>query len=405
MSSPVQKLDRQISYLPKEVKFCRKCVVSNQRPRIVFDDEGICSACRYAEYKHNVIDWSAREKQLEALLDKYRRNDGRYDVIVPASGGKDGGYVAHQLKHRWGMNPLTITWSPFEYTDIGFKNFRSFINSGFDNLLASPNGELHRKLARLSFMTLGDAWQPFAFGQMAYSFHIALKFDIKLVFYGENGEAEYGGDPKNNDKPGMPFEDWRELYFKGAGVEDLLRVGMDQGLISEREAREASPFYTPPTQEQMAASGCSFHWYSYYQKWTPQQNYYYCKEHTGFEANPDGRSEGTYSKYASLDDKTDGFHFYLAYIKFGIARATSDAAHEVRDGHITREEAVALVQRYDGEFPQKYFPEFLEYLNITEDDFWSVVDSWRQPHIWEKDGNDWRLKHAVYYPDDAVPAL
>jgi N-acetyl sugar amidotransferase len=399
------KLDRQIAGLPKEVKFCRKCVVSNQRPRILFDDEGVCSACRFAEYKHNQIDWDAREKMLEELLDLHRRDDGRYDVIVPVSGGKDGSRVAHELKYKWGMNPLTITWSPFEYTDIGFRNFRNFIGAGFDNLLATPNGELHRKLSRLSFMSLGDAWDPFAYGQMAYSFHIALKFDIKLVFYGENGEAEYGGDPKNNDKPGMPFEDWRDLYFKGAGVDNLLKLGRDQGIITEREAREASMFYTPPSQQEMAKSGCSFHWFSYYQKWIPQENYYYCKEHTGFEANPDGRSEGTYSKYASLDDQTDGFHFYLAYIKFGIARATSDAAHEVRDGHITREEASALVKRYDGEFPKKYFSEFLNYLGITEDDFNAVVDSWRSPLLWEKAGNDWRLKHAVYYPENAVEPL
>jgi hypothetical protein len=155
----------------------------------------------------------------------------------------------------------------------------------------------------------------------------------------------------------------------------------------------------------MKKAGCEFHWYSYYHKWVPQENYYYCKEHTGFEANPDGRSEGTYSKYASLDDKMDGFHFYLAYVKFGIARATSDAAHEVRDGHITREEAAALVKRYDGEFPKKNFKEFLEYTDITEDQFWEVVNGWRQPHIWTNENNEWKLRHAVYYPEDAVEPL
>ena len=396
-------LDKQLDSLPTEVRFCRKCVVSNQRPRIVFDEEGVCSACRYAEYKHNDIDWDTRSAEFEKLLDQHRRDDGQYDVIVPCSGGKDSGAVAHQLKHKWGMNPLTVTWSPFEYTDIGYKNFRNFIYSGFDNLLATPNGELHRKLSKLAFLTLGDAWQPFTYGQVCYAFHIAIKFGIKLVMFGENGEAEYGGDVKTINLPGMPLEDWRINYFKGAGIDDLARKGVELDYFSEKDIKNNFHFYRPPPLAEMKKAQCEFHWFSYYNKWTPQDNYYYCREHTGLEANPDGRSEGTYSKYASLDDKFDGFHYYLAYIKFGICRATSDAAHEIRDGHITREEGCALVERYDGEFPKKYFKEFLEYTDITEDEFWQVIDSWRQPHLWEKRDGAWALKHAVYMPHHALP--
>ena len=138
------------------------------------------------------------------------------------------------------------------------------------------------------------------------------------------------------------------------------------------------------------------HWFSYYKKWVPQENYYCAVEHTGFQANP-GRSEGTYSKYASLDDKTDGFHFYLAFIKFGIGRTTSDAAHEIRDGHLTREEGAALVHRYDGEFPEKYYKEFLAYLGITDQEFHEVIDFYRSlsPHLWEKREGQWVLKTRV----------
>jgi len=124
--------------------------------------------------------------------------------------------------------------------------------------------------------------------------------------------------------------------------------------------------------------------------------FYYAQKYTGFTANEDGRSEGTYSKYASLDDKTDGFHFYLAYIKFGIGRCTSDASHEIRDGHITREEGVSLVKRYDGEFPKKYFKDFLEYLDITEDHFWRITDAYRPPHLWKKVGGEWELRRTVW---------
>ena len=100
--------------LPREVKFCQKCTVSNQWPRITFDENGVCSACNYAEYKRTMIDWTAREAELVALCNKHRKGNGEYDIIVPCSGGKDGGFVAHQLKYKYGMNPLAVTWAPLK---------------------------------------------------------------------------------------------------------------------------------------------------------------------------------------------------------------------------------------------------------------------------------------------------
>lgn len=389
-------LDRQLEQQPKEVNFCSKCVVSNQRPRIEFDENGVCSACKFAYEKQHVIDWEDRARQLRGLCDEHRRKDGHFDVVVPCSGGKDSSSVAHKLKHWYGMHPLTVTWAPFIYTDIGWQNYQNFIKAGFTNMLSWANGHLHRKLSRIAFEAVGDAWQPFAFGQMAYAFHVALQFDIKLVFFGENGEAEYGGSTKNNYVSGMPLEDWAELYFKGITGDDLIEWGIQRGLISKDDYDPSDLlFYKPPPVEALRNHDIQFHWFSFYHKWIPQENYYYAAEHTGFQANRDGHSEGTYSKYASLDDQLDGFHFYMAFIKFGIARATSDAGHEIRDGHITREEAVALVLRYDGEFPSQYFPEFLEYLEITEEKFWEVVDKYRPSHLWEKVNGRWCLRHKV----------
>ena len=381
---------------PKQVIYCKKCVVSNQRPRITFDHNGVCSACIFAYEKQNVIDWKSRQQQLEELCDKYRRSDGSYDVIVPVSGGKDSAYVAHMLKHKYRMNPLTVTWAPFEYTDIGWQNYQNFVGSGFTNLLGWPNRKLHRKLARIAFEAAGDNFMPFIYGQMAYAFHLAVSFDIKLVFYGENGEAEYGGSGEHNYRPFMPLEDFSRLYWNGTTVHSLIEWGKSRGILDSQDYSDSDLlYYAPPSIEVLSGKEIQMHWFSYYHKWVPQENFYYAAEHTGFQANLDGRSEGTYSKYASLDDQLDGPHYYLSYIKFGIGRATSDAAHEIRDGHITREEAVALVHRYDGEFPKKYFNVFLEYLDITEEKFHEVVDSYRPPHLWEKVDGEWALQHQV----------
>ena len=139
--------------LPEDVVFCKRCTVSNQRPRITFDENGVCSACLFSDYK-KATDWDAREKELLELLDRHRRNDGSYDVIVPSSGGKDSGYIAHVLKYKYGMNPLTVTWAPLIYTDIGKKNFESLIHSGLDNILGTVNTKISRILAKSAF--IGD---------------------------------------------------------------------------------------------------------------------------------------------------------------------------------------------------------------------------------------------------------
>ncbi len=401
MSNAVKKiLDKQITRLPKEIRFCRRCVVSNQRPRIYLDRDGVCGACRFADMKKYEINWREREEMLKNLCDRYRRNDGRFDVVIPVSGGKDSARVAYELKYRYGMHPLTVTWAPFEYTPIGYRNFRNFIKvGGFNNLMAWQNGRFHRTLSRVAFEALGDAWQPFTYGQVAYAFHIAKAFDVKLVFFGENGEAEYSGDPRVYNLSGMPLKIWAEQYFKGVTVDDLVEYGLETHILTEKDFDESDlMFYRPPGTRDLNDFGVEFHWFSFYKKWIPQENYYLAAEHTGFQANPEGRSESTYSKYASLDDRTDGFHFYLAFIKFGIGRCTSDAAHEIRDGHITREEGISLVKRYDGEFPETYFREFLEYLDISEEHFWEVVNRFRTPHVWKRIDGEWRLRSAVYDP-------
>lgn len=385
MSTQIKNVQERYN-LPSEVLFCKKCVISNQRPRISFDEQSICSACRFAEWKTQ-IDWKKREEELVKLLEKHRKNDGSFDVLVPASGGKDSSMVAHRLKNDYGMHPLIVTFSPNIYTEIGRSNMDRFIKSGFNNILFTPDPVVNRKFVHLAFEEMGDPFQAFIYGVYSFPLQIAVKYNISLIMYGENGEVEYGGDPKNADKPSRNVtDDLVKHYFSG----------FDQSSWKSRGLTDAGLYpYQVPLLEDMRKIGIECHFWSYYHKWVPQENYYYSAEHTGFEANPDGRSEGTYSKYASLDDRLDGFHYYLSFIKFGIGRATSDAAHEIRDGHITRGEGVALVKKYDGEFPKKYFREFLDYAELSEERFWEIVDSFRPPHLWEKVEGEWRLKYQV----------
>lgn len=379
----------QLRYnLPSEVIYCKKCTISNQRPRITFDENEICAACNYSEVKKTKIDWEQRDKELKELCDKYRKNDGSYDVIVPSSGGKDSAFTAYQLKYKYNMNPLTVTWSPHLWTEDGFRNFQNHIHiGGFDNILGTPNGHIHRKLTKISFEVLGDPFQPFIYGQTNYPMQMALKHSVSLIMYGENGEVEYGGNMKNAFKPNRDYKsDHKEHYFSGLAPEDLLEYGI--------KSNDIIP-YMAPKNEDLDKLGLEIHFFGYYKQWVPQELYYHAVEHTGFKPRS-SRNEGTYSKYASFDDKTDGFHYYLAYIKFGLGRTTSDTAHEIRDGHITREDGIHLVKRFDGEFPNLHFETFLKYCDITEEHFHNLIDSWRSPHLWEKKYGSWKLQNPIY---------
>lgn len=338
--------------------------------------------------KNNTINWKQRENELIELLAKHRSKDGSYDVLVPGSGGKDSTYASHILKYKYGMHPLTVTWAPHIYTEVGWRNFQHWIHSGFDNYLFTPNGQVHRQLTRLAFLNLLHPFQPFIFGQKNFAPRMAVKFKIPLVFFGEN-EAEYGNKIENNFSP---FRQWpqikeSDLYFGGVHISELAKYKINRSDLIP---------YMFPKQAELEKTKVEVRYLGYYLKWVPQEMYYYAAEKTGFEANPYGRTEGTYSKYNSLDDRIDGFHYYTTFIKFGLGRGSYDAAQEIRSGHLTREEGVALVKRYDGEFPQRWFKEILDYMMIDEKTFWKTIDKFRPAHLWTKKQGTWRLKHAVW---------
>lgn len=362
------------------IRFCTRCTISNMRPRITFDADGVCSACRFAEKKAST-DWTRRENELKRLCDFHRSPDGSFDVVVPVSGGKDGGYVAHQLRTHYGMTPLCVTWAPLMPTDIGRQNLDAFVASGFDVIQGRPNGVTARKLARLAFEHMGDPFQPFIYGQTNFPLQMAVRYRIPLIMYGEDGEAEYGG-AVTEPRAQRSITDHDAQYFSGKPPEFWTEHGISM--------RELQPFRAPAFSE-VKRNDTQIHFMSYYHKWMPQENFYYCVENTGFSPNPE-RTEGTYSKYASLDDKLDGLHYYLGYIKFGIGRATSDSAHEIRDGHITRDEGVALVRRFDGEFPERHFSECCRYMGLSQMDALAIIDRWRSPDVWN--GTELRARVA-----------
>ncbi len=409
--------------LPREVKFCKKCVISNQRPNstveyqhtdaskkqtINIDGHGVCDACRVAEEKEATTDWAERERQLMELCDRHRSKEGSYDCLVPGSGGKDSFFQAHVLKYKYGMHPLTVTWSPHVYTEWGWRNFQKWIHAGFDNFLCTPNGRVHRLLTRLAVENLFHPFQPFMFGQKSLAPKMAALHNIPLVFYGEN-EAEYGNpivdtSTAKRDWSYFTAEDTSKVYLGGTSVSDLKsHYGLDDN--------DLQPYY-PANPKLIEKHKIEVHYLGYYLKWHPQECYYYAVENGGFEAAPE-RTPGTYSKYNSIDDKIDDFHYHTTYIKFGIGRATYDAAQEIRNDEISRNEGVSLVKKFDGEFPERFADEILSYLSLPEkqfpiasqmfeqpimdrDYYTALADHFRSPHLWKYENGSWKLRHTVF---------
>ncbi|MCL4456641.1 MAG: N-acetyl sugar amidotransferase [Nitrospirae bacterium] len=393
--------------LPEKVIFCKRCVMSNQRPAsavefkhnkdskkttLHIDEDGICDACRVAERKEQ-IDWKQREEELLKLLDKYRNKDGAYDCIVPGSGGKDSVYAAHLLKYKYGMHPLTVTWPPMLYTDYGYRNFRNWIEvGGFDNITFKPNGRAMKLLTRLSIENLLHPFQTFILGQKNIAPKIAVKYKVPLIFYGEH-EAEYGNPIADTttslrDKSYYTMHNLDDIYLGGISIPELI----EHYNLSLSDVMA----FLPVDYRELEAFPVEVRYLGYYIKWTPQEAYYYAVEHTNFQARP-FRSQGTYSKYNSIDDKIDDLHYYTTFMKFGIGRATYDASQEIRNKHITREEGVSLVKRFDGEFPDRYFHEVMDYLEMKPEQFFKLCDRFRSPHLWKKENGEWKLRHAVWY--------
>ena len=392
--------------LPTKVYFCKNCTRSNQRPHnlgefnqkinekkkyVGLNIRGLCGACQFY-FEKQKINWIKREAELQKLCNKYRKNNGEFDIIVPGSGGKDSVFVAHQLRYKYKMNPLLVTWKPAMYTEIGKKNYKSWLKLGISNYSYSQNKKVHRLLTKLAFKNLCHPFQPFILGQKNFAPKVALKHNIKLIMYGES-YVEFGMSKKTKNDPKMDEMyyssdvDHQNLFISGITVKNLIK----NYNISYKDLKP----YLPLSTKEIKYNNIKFYNFSYFKKWNFHDNYYYALKNSEFMPNEE-RIEGSYDKYASMDDKMDWLHFYTFYIKFGMGRATAATDQEIRSGIITRDEGISLVKRFDGEFPKKYFNEVLDYMNISKDKFYQIIDDARPNHLWKKVYGKWKLKHPIW---------
>ena len=371
--------------MSKKVFWCKNCLNMSTRPRIEFDNKCWCNACQWSEEK-KTFDWEGRKKELKKLLDKYRSNSGNFDCVVPVSGGKDGSYVAYTLKHKYGMNPLCITVAPALSLDLGDQNLKNFINSGYNHLHINPDVNIMQKLNKIGFVEKGFPYYGWLIAIQSAVIRTALNFNIPLLFYGEDGEVEYGGSTETKGNSLLSIDYQKKVWFEGGYDLVMSKVGNMKS--------SDLYFWNFPGDKEIGDKELHTATWSYFEPWDSYRNYVVAKEHCGLQEKEDSGS-GTFTNFSQNDQALYSLHTYLMYLKFGFGRATQDAGIEIRRGSMTRDQAINLVQMYDNAYPHELIDTFLDYYGMTKNEFDSVLDNYVNKELFEKIGGIWQPKFEV----------
>lgn len=381
------------------MQYCKRCVMPDTKPDLHFDEEGVCNACRNFE-KRKEVDWSARRKELEIILDKYRSKDGsNWDCIIPVSGGKDSTYQAIKMK-QLGMNPLCVTATTCELSDIGRRNIENLKNLGFDYVEMSPNPQIRKKLNRIGLTQVGDISWPEHVGIFTIPVRAAVQYNVPLLVWGENSQNEYGG-PAAAVENNILDRRWLEEFggMLGLRVTDLIGL---EGI----EAKHLIPYSYPP-DEDLQRVGVTGLFLGHYIPWDGVSNALISQAH-GFECFPHA-VESNFLNYENVDNNQTGIHDYFKFLKFGFGRATDLACVHLRRGRLSRADAVEIIKRCDGKFPWTYLgkpiEEILERIDMTLDEFIKICDQFTNKKIFKTDarGNLIKDKHGnltkINYPE------
>lgn len=367
-----------------EIFWCTNCLNMSTRPRITFDSRGWCNACQWMEEKAS-LDWTSRQHELKDLLNKYRSTTGGFDCVVPVSGGKDGSYVSHQLKHKHGMHPLAVTVTPALSLDLGNTNLRNYIDSGYNHIQISPDAKVMRALNRLGFIEKGFPYFGWLIAVQAAVVRLAVNLNIPLLFYGEDGEVEYGGSTESKNRAIYNVGYMKKIYLEGGHELVLRSSGFSQSELY---------FFEFPTEAELKGRDLIITHWSYFESWDPYRNYLVAKEHCGLQEAPTN-SSGTFTNFSQNDQALYALHTYLMYLKFGFGRATQDAGIEIRRGAMTRDQAVNLVRLYDGHYPGEFIDTYLEYYQMTQTEFDAILDRWVNPRLFTKVDGRWTPTFVV----------
>ncbi|MBR2526667.1 N-acetyl sugar amidotransferase [bacterium] len=385
MGNEMLMTKKTVEGIEKEVQICKECLMLSTRPRLTYNEDGVCSACQWSHEKKTTVDWAKRKEELKAFCDKYRSESG-FDVIVPVSGGKDSSMIAHKLKYVCGMNPLCMNINHYVdcNTEMNEINLKNFVKNGFELFRVYPNQKIERDLDRIGLVQYGQPYFGWMTSMVLAPLKLATKFNIPFIMYGEEGEVEYGGSTELKNKPIYTVDDTVRFYLSGVHPNTYLDKYTEKELY----------WWLPPSNEDIQKLQPAVAHWSYFENWNSNYNYEYAKKYVGLKEQV-SNSVGTYNNFAQTDGILYPLHTYFMYLKFGFGRCSQDVCIDIRSGKITREEGIELINKYDETYPEQFEEQYLEYYQLTKQEFYDVIDKFANKDLLEKRNGRWVKKFKL----------
>ena len=360
------------------MKYCKRCLYPENHPLgICIDEEGVCSGCRVHEEKYN-IDWDERADELAGLFSRYKDRDGAfYDCVIPVVGNSDSFFVVDVVKNLYGLNPLLVTYNTQFNTKVGTRNLARLISElDCDHMMLTISPDIVKKVTKIAMHKLGDMYWHVLAGSQTFPVQVATKFKIPLVIWGVNGWLDQVGMFSHHDRVEMTNKVRKEHGLRSMDVDKLFE-GDDQLTWKDQQ-----PF-TYPSDKQLEKSRVRGVYLGNYIRWDAQKQAEEMIEKYGYETMEQPRTFNTYESIYCWNNA--GTHDYTKFLKFGYGKSTDHASRDIRLKRISRKDAINLVEKFDAKIPNISLQLFLEWIDMTQGEFYEIIDNFRDHLVWKKD--------------------
>lgn len=355
------------------MKYCKLCLTTSLRPNSSLNSKGICIACDFSSSYKGLspkTHLTRLEDKIKTLRKKSRLKINKYDCIVGVSGGKDSSRQALWVRDRLKMRPLLVccAYPPYQMTDIGAKNLDNLIKLGFDLIIDTPAPETSRKLSKLSFLEFGNVCKASEMALFASVPRIAIDFDIKLIFWGENPALQVGDSQTSGQDP-LDGNNLRNLNTLVEGGD----AWMDQAI----SLLHKKDHYHYPDQNEFNNRNIHIIYLGpAWDDWSNSMNSIFASLH-GLTLRPgEEKITGDISNASMIDEEYTNINMMIKYYKYGFGRTTDLVNEAIRNGEMSREDAIKLVKKFDGVCDNRIIKSYCRYINITEPVFWKIVNKW-----------------------------